>query len=181
MEALGCDSYSIPGHRWLLGPDGAGALYLRKELIPEITPRYPASAAAEGWDRVARDVKMNVASPRKFTLSTTSTALEAGMTEAIAYNQGIGGADIEERSLKLAKMLKGTLRDLPGITLTCPDEPELSSGLVTFTVAEIEPHQVVEAYGSGASLAARCRSHPRYVYAPPSSTQRMRCSARLRP
>lgn len=145
VEAMDCDFYSIPGHKWLLGPDGAGALYLRKELIPEITPRYPASAAAEGWDRVAREVKMNAASPKKFALSTTSTALEAGMAEAIAYNQGIGGAYIEARSLELADMLKGTLRDLPGITLTGPDEPELSSGLVTFKVAGKEPRQVVEA------------------------------------
>ena len=145
VEAMDCDFYSIPGHKWLLGPDGAGALYLRKELIPEVTPRYPASAAAEGWDRVAREVKMNAASPRKFALSTTSTALEAGMTEAIAYNQELGGAAIEARSRELADVLKMTLQDIPGVTLTCPSDPELGSGLVTFTVAGKEPRQVVEA------------------------------------
>ncbi|MFH1141134.1 MAG: aminotransferase class V-fold PLP-dependent enzyme [Chloroflexota bacterium] len=145
MEALDCDFYSIPGHKWLLGPDGAGALYLRKELIPEITPRYPASAAAESRDWAAREVRMNEASPRKFALSTTSTALEAGMAEAIAYNQEIGGADIEARSLELADALMRTLRDIPGVTLTCPQDPELGSGLVTFRVAGKEPRQLVEA------------------------------------
>ncbi len=145
MEALDCDFYSIPSQKWLLGPDGAGALYLRKELIPEITPRYPAYAAAESRDRAVLEVKMNAASPRKFNLSTTSTALEAGMAEAIAYNQEIGGAAIETRSLYLADVLKRALLDIPGVTLTCPSDQELSSGLVTFTVAGREPLQVVEA------------------------------------
>jgi L-cysteine/cystine lyase len=145
MKAMDCDFYSFPGHKWLLGPDGAGSLFLRKELIPEITPRYPAYAAAENTDLAALQVKMNAASPRKFNLSTTSTALEAGMAEAIAYNQENGGAAIEARSLDLAEMLKSALRDIPDVTLTCPDEPELSSALVTFTVAGKEPLQVVEA------------------------------------
>ncbi len=67
------------------------------------------------------------------------------MAEAIAFNQEIGGAAIEARALGLAEMMKGTLRDIPGITLTCPDEQELSSGLVTFAVGGKEPSHVVEA------------------------------------
>ena len=33
MRALDCDFYSIPGQKWLLGPDGTGALYIRQDLI----------------------------------------------------------------------------------------------------------------------------------------------------
>ena len=30
MRELDCDFYAIPGQKWLLGPDGVGALYIRK-------------------------------------------------------------------------------------------------------------------------------------------------------
>ncbi len=144
VKALDCDFYALSGHKWLLGPDGTGALYLRKELIPEITPRYPAYGAVEKWDRTTGDVEVNAGSIKKFSLSTTSTALHAGMAEAIAFRQEIGGEAIEERSLELAQALKAALRTIPGVALTCPDGPELACGLVTFAVAGKEPKQVVE-------------------------------------
>ena len=38
LHALGCDFYAMPGHKWMLGPDGTGALYIRRELIEQVTP-----------------------------------------------------------------------------------------------------------------------------------------------
>lgn len=145
MAAMDCDFYAIPGQKWLLGPDGTGALYLRKELIPEIAPRYPAHRAASEWNRETATVTLNTESPRKFALSTTSTALEAGLAQAIAFHQEVGGEAIEARTMELAASLKRVLAEIPGISLTGPEDPELGSGLVTFTVAGKEPRQVVEA------------------------------------
>ncbi len=145
MQAMDCDFYAIPGHKWLLGPDGTGALYLRKELLPEVTPRYPASAAADAWTRGAAEVNFNHTSPRKFASSTTSVALESGMASAVAFHLELGSAAIEARILELGEVLRRTLTAIPGIALTCPLDPELSSGLVTFTVVGKEPLQVVQA------------------------------------
>ena len=36
LQAIDCDFYSIPGQKWLLGPDETGALYIRRSKIPEI-------------------------------------------------------------------------------------------------------------------------------------------------
>ncbi|MFC1935524.1 aminotransferase class V-fold PLP-dependent enzyme [Chloroflexota bacterium] len=162
VQALDCDFYSIPGQKWLLGPDGTGALYFRKELIPEIAPRYPAHGAVAEWDRATATVTLNTGSPRKFALSTTNTALEAGLAEAIAFHQEVGSTAIEARTLELAGTLKTALRGIQGITLTGPENPKLRSGLVTFSVAGKEPIQVVEALWSR-GIAARQVSNPEGV------------------
>src|SRR5690606_35345575 len=30
VRSIGCDFYALPGQKWLLGPEGTGALYVRK-------------------------------------------------------------------------------------------------------------------------------------------------------
>ena len=145
VEAMDCDFYSIAGHKWLLGPDGTGALFIRKELLSEITPRYPAHGAVEEWDRETGAMTMNPGSPRKFGFSTTSTPLEAGLAEAIAFNQEIGAAAIEARTLELANTLKNMLVSIQGVSLTCPSDSSLGSGLVTFAMDGKDPGHVVEA------------------------------------
>ena len=144
MKGWDIDFYAIPGHKWLLGPDGTGALYIRKELIPSITPRYPAHGAVEEYDVKTGDVKLNAANPRKFRLSTTSTALEAGMAEAIAFQREQGFTEIEARGLALAAKLRDGLRSIPGVTITSPEHADTGTALVTFAVAGREPRQVVE-------------------------------------
>ena len=145
MEGMDCDFYAIPGQKWLLGPEGTGALYLRKELIPDITPRYPTHGAVTEWSGDDGSVTLNPHSPDKFASSTPSVALLAGMAEAIAFHQEVGKAAIESRTMDLAGVLKWVLTGIPGISLTGPQDRELDSGLVTFAVAGQEPTQVVEA------------------------------------
>lgn len=38
VQALGIDFLSADGHKWLLGPEGAGILYVRKELQEKVRP-----------------------------------------------------------------------------------------------------------------------------------------------
>ena len=146
MDALDCDAYALPGQKWLLGPEGTGALYVRKELLPEITPRYPASGAVSGHSWEDGTVTLTPDAAGKFASSTPSIALLAGMAEAIAFHQEAGGsAEVEARTMQLADAMKGMLSRISGITLTCPLDPEMSSGLVTFAIEGWEPAKMVEA------------------------------------
>lgn len=44
---LGCDFYAASGQKWLCGPDGTGALFVRRERAPELVP------AATGYASLA--------------------------------------------------------------------------------------------------------------------------------
>ena len=36
INELECDFYSIPGQKWIMGPEGTGAIYVKKELIDKL-------------------------------------------------------------------------------------------------------------------------------------------------
>ena len=160
MEAMKCDAYALPGQKWLLGPEGTGALYVRKELLPEITPRYPTSGAVSEHSWEDGTVTLTPDATAKFASASPSIALLAGMAEAIAFHQEAGGpAEVETRTMELAEAMKGMLSRIPGITLTCPRDPELSSGLVTFAIEGWEPAKMAEALWEK-GIAGRQVSNP---------------------
>lgn len=144
MQELGVDFYSIPGQKWLLGPQGTGALYVRESAIPLIEPVLAASQfLAADEDHGGLD-EPNHSLITKFNLGTTSPALAAGFEAGIKFIQEIGDAEIEDRNRKLALDLKIRLSSMPGITVYSPFNPDTSSGLVTFSIDENDPESSVE-------------------------------------
>jgi L-cysteine/cystine lyase len=53
MARLGCDFYAASGQKWMCGPDGSGALYVRPELISELRVPWPSYVALESGERAA--------------------------------------------------------------------------------------------------------------------------------
>ena len=50
VRASAVDYYAIPSHKWLCGPDGLGALYVRGDLIHDLEPSKVAGRAASSYD-----------------------------------------------------------------------------------------------------------------------------------
>ncbi len=140
VRGIDCDFYSIPGQKWLLGPDGTGALYIRKELIPQVTSTDAGGKAIEEFDYPASH-KLT-AGIEKFSVSTKSAPLRAGFNEGIRFVEDIGIDAIERRNLELASSLKASLADLPGVQVLSPMEDPGSSGIVSFTIDGADPEQV---------------------------------------
>ena len=77
LHASGVDAYAIPMHKWLCGPGGLGALYIRRDRIADVQPAAVSRHAAATFDFTggyaeARD------SIEKFELTTVSGVLLAG-------------------------------------------------------------------------------------------------------
>ena len=160
MYDLGCDFYSLPGHKWLLGPDGTGALYIRRELIPQIRPSKVGHHAAASYDFYG-NWKPDNESIKKFELTTTSSPLWAGLSAAIDFINEIGPEAIQERIRTLSGLAVAGLSSLPQVEVTSPRHPKLASGLVTFSVQGATPQQVV------AHLWRKGRIVSRWVDNPP--------------
>ena len=159
MRELDCDFYSIPAHKWLLGSEGSGALYIRKDLISQVEP-VNVSGRAVASDSHAFPFEPNTDSMDKFLTTSTSAPLRAGMLEAIRFAQEIGLEDIERRNLDLAASMKEALQETPGVSLLSPIEKESSSGLVSFTIDGIEPKEAVSRLWEQHQIVARSVSLP---------------------
>ncbi len=142
LPSLGCEFYSIPGQKWLLGPDGIGALYVRKDMISAVKPWRVSGHAVTSYDGHG-GYEPNDEDIDKFLLTTSSVPIAAGFAEAIRFHQELGSDAVERRVVSLSGKLKEALSEIPGVTVTSPRDPAMSCGLTSFQIAGLEPEQAV--------------------------------------
>ena len=159
VSDIGCDFYAIPGHKWLLGLEGTGALYIRKELIPLVEPVVVSSKAVRSHED-PYSFEPLTDSMDKFLTTTTSTALQAGMAEAIRFIQDIGVGQIESSNLYLASYLKDALNRTPGIKVLSTLDAQCSSGLVSLAIEGVDPKYAVSRFWDQHRVVARSVPYP---------------------
>lgn len=131
------DAVAAAGHKWLLGPWGAGFLHVSEDFLAELEPR------SVGYRSVAEpdaDVYEFHPGARRLEIGTTNPAPYVGLREAIETVDAIGYGAIESRIAELTDRLKEGLGEE---RLLSPREYE--SGLVTFAVED--PETTVERLG----------------------------------
>ncbi|MSQ32587.1 MAG: aminotransferase class V-fold PLP-dependent enzyme [Dehalococcoidia bacterium] len=159
MRVLDADFYCFPGHKWILGPDGIGATYIKKDLIGQIETSKMGNRSILNSDRRG-NYTPNVESIRKFELTTTSAPLWAGMEASIKFLLDVGKPEIEERSRSLASIVKSTFAEIPGVHIHSPTDPLTSCGLTTFSIDGWEPKDVVDALWTDVQAVTRTTPWP---------------------
>jgi L-cysteine/cystine lyase len=138
--ASGADMYAFTGHKWVLGPEGLGAFYVRPGL-PVHSPNvgYRSLPSPADFDAAGDyDLRPNA---RRFEASTTSPALAAGFAAAAEAVQGRGEAAFEGIRHR-ADLLMSFLSRLPRVTLRSPQPAQ--SGLVSFAVEGVAAKEAAE-------------------------------------
>ena len=122
----GADAVAAAGHKWLLGPWGAGFLHVNESIAETLEPgtigyRSVNEPTACGYELAP--------GATRFEMGTINPAPHTALREAIEIFQNLGEAAIEERIHTLACRL---VDQLPEHRLLSPSTPE--SGLVTIDV-----------------------------------------------
>ncbi|MGE5653052.1 MAG: aminotransferase class V-fold PLP-dependent enzyme, partial [Bacillota bacterium] len=157
LHELRCDFYAMNGHKWLMGPAGTGAVFIRRDRLDLVSPVWVGDVKGHKF-RYAEDGSLVLPhEARRHEFATRNWALIVGLGRAIDYVEEIGVDLIRSRVRMLADRLKQRLREVPGMKLLSPWDPDHSMGLVTF---EVEGHPGPQLY---AQLEARgiC---PRYLF-----------------
>ncbi|UWG47772.1 Selenocysteine lyase/Cysteine desulfurase [Halanaeroarchaeum sp. HSR-CO] len=134
LTEWGADVVAAAGHKWLLGPWGAGFLYVDESIVDTFQPQSVGYRSVE--DPNEADFTYNPGAHR-FEVATTSPAPYAGLQEAISTLSEIGMDAIEERIRSLTEYLKDGLSD---DRLRSPRS--YHSGLVSIETAQ--PAEIVE-------------------------------------
>jgi selenocysteine lyase/cysteine desulfurase len=134
----GADMYAFTAHKWVLGPEGIGALYVRPGLdVPSTNVGF--LSLADPFDP-GGDYELKP-DARRFEASTGSPALCAGFAvaaDAVRERGEAGFEGIRER----AGLLMSLLSEIPGVTLRSPRPAQ--SGLVSFEVEGLAAKEAVE-------------------------------------
>jgi selenocysteine lyase/cysteine desulfurase len=133
VQAWDADFVVGAGHKWLLGPWGAGILYVDEDVAAELRPAQVSYRSVESPG--AEEPEFNPGATR-FEVGTTSPAPYVGLETAIETIEAVGLDTVQQRTRRLTNRLKEGLGD----RLLSPERYEC--GLVSFDAPE--PEAVVE-------------------------------------
>ena len=139
VRVFGIDFYAIPMQKWLCGPDGTGALYVRKDALSYVSPTYvgPWSIKHEEgqeWELLE--------SAQRFEVGGRQTAAIAGQAAILKWlEETVGYQWLFERIASLSGYAYKALIEVPGLTILTPRPGE--SGLVSFKLEGRDDAEIV--------------------------------------
>ena len=140
VQDLDVDFFAFSGHK-LFGPMGIGVLYGKKKLLKDMPPFL---SGGEMIESVTREGAKYAELPHKFEAGTVNAAGAVGLHAAIRYVQSIGFTVMQERELAVTRRALEGLKGIPHVHVLGSDKAEEHTGILTFTIDDIHPHDVSE-------------------------------------
>ncbi len=143
--ALGADVFFSGCHKWLFGPRGTGILWAAPHAWERLSPTIPTfyGPAYGAWlqGRAPDGVPPGpLMTPGGFNCFEHKWAL----TEAFAFHDGLGQAEVTRRTHTLATRMKVGLGAIDGVEVVTPRDETLSAGLVCANVAGRDPGELAD-------------------------------------
>ncbi|HKW47720.1 MAG TPA: SufS family cysteine desulfurase [Gemmatimonadaceae bacterium] len=137
-ELADVDFYAFSGHK-MLGPMGIGGLVGRRTLLESMSPYQMGGDMIEvvGDEETTWNVL-----PHKFEAGTPNVADAVGLAAACAYLDSLGMDNVRAHELALLERTTATLAAIDGITLYGPEDVSERSGVVSFTLEGVHPHDI---------------------------------------
>jgi selenocysteine lyase/cysteine desulfurase len=170
------DFLAADGHKWLLGPEGAGFLYVRREWIERLRP------IGVGWHSVVGSY--NAPTP-EFVLKPTAERWEGGsfampglqaFAASVELLLEVGPEAVSERILERAEAVRDLARAV-GWSVYGSARPEDVSGIVALERPGTDPNAVVRLLRARGVVAAARRGRLRFsphVYNNDDDLERLR-------
>ena len=154
VQDLDADFYAFSGHK-LLGPMGIGVLYGKKQLLEEMPPFL---TGGEMIDTVSQQDASFAPLPHKFEAGTVNAQGAAGLEAAVCYLKEVGYEEIQKQEEILVERAMEGIRRIPHVHLIGSGNPKEHSGILTFTIDGVHPHDIASILDS-AHIAIRAGHH----------------------
>ena len=143
VQALGVDFMAFSAHK-MLGPTGVGVLWGRHELLEAMPPpRFGG-----GMILSVRQDKVKWAElPQKFEGGTPNISGVHGLGAAVEYLQSVGMDTVRAHELDLNRYALERLATIDGLRVIGPSQPERRSGVVSFELSGVHPHDLATVLG----------------------------------
>jgi cysteine desulfurase / selenocysteine lyase len=138
LPQLGCDFYAFSGHK-MCGPTGIGGLWGRRDLLESMPPWM---GGGDMIDRVELEQSTWARLPQKFEAGTPNIAGSVGLGAAVEFIESIGRPTVLAHERDLVSYACARLEQIPDVVIYGPHDPEKRSGVVSFTVGDVHPHDL---------------------------------------
>jgi cysteine desulfurase/selenocysteine lyase len=175
VQACHIDALAADGHKWLLGPEGCGILYIRRELQDRVEPvEFGWTNVARYADYASRDMTLRPDAGR-YECGTLNTIGCFGLRAAIEFLLEVGIERIGPAVQALGDRIAAGVQ-AKGYELLGTRTPETGAGIVSFRKPGVEPRDIVRKLtAAGISAAPRAgwvRTSPHF-YIRPEEIDRM--------
>lgn len=143
VEAMNIDYLAADGHKWLLGPEGAGIFYCRRELLAKTRP------LAVGWTNVVNAADYGSydytlrEDAQKFECGTWSVGMFLALKASMELLLGVGIEAVAQRVGMLTQELVAGLSKA-GYRVVSPREEGSDSGIVSFVADNVDMPAMVQ-------------------------------------
>lgn len=141
VKAIDADFYAFSGHK-MCGPTGIGVLYGKRKLLEAIEPVEFGGEmiqVVDLYESTWADI------PQKFEAGTPNIAGAIGLAAAIDYLEDLGMDNIYAHETDLVDYTLEKLKNISGVTIYGPTDTQNRSGVITFNIDGIHPHDVATA------------------------------------
>ncbi len=141
VRELDVDFYAVPGQKWLCGPEGTGALYVRRERVSELSPTFVGYFTLSTYPAADHSGHFIPApGARRYEVGTVYWPTLYGLNESLRWLEEAVGYDwIFAHGRAITERGRALLAAVPGVTLHSPPE---AAGLTAFSVSGLEPQTV---------------------------------------
>jgi L-cysteine/cystine lyase len=152
VDEIGADFYALSGQKWLLGPEGTGALWVAPNALEGARPSH---AGWFGFERVGLDGDVTwQPDARRFETSGFHPPSVAGFARSCGWlSMYVGLAWIHDRGMSLARAAADRLASIPGVLLLTPRERMAT--MVTFRIRGWPAETALDELGARVFAIAR--------------------------
>jgi cysteine desulfurase/selenocysteine lyase len=138
VDELGCDFLAFSGHK-MLGPTGIGLLWGKPDLLESLPPgQFGGSMVGS----VERERTTFADLPQRLEAGTPPIAEAIGLGAAVDFLTEFGMQRVRDHEKEILDYALTRLAELPELHLVGPLDVEQQSGLVSFYVDGMHPHDL---------------------------------------
>ncbi|HVJ48788.1 aminotransferase class V-fold PLP-dependent enzyme [Desulfitobacterium sp.] len=152
VQAMGIDLLAFAGHKGLMGPQGVGGLYLRKDL--RLTPLKEGGTGTNSESLFQPET-----SPERYESGTLNTPGIAGLASGIKFILQEGIERIKEKERILTERLLKGLEAIPGVSVYGPSLGIERAPVISFNIEGMEPSEVSFILDQSFEIASRPGLH----------------------
>ncbi|MBW0018991.1 MAG: cysteine desulfurase [Mycobacterium sp.] len=138
LHALDVDFAAFSGHK-MLGPNGIGVLYGRRELLAAMPPFLTGGSMIE---TVTMEITTYAPPPQRFEAGTPMTSQVVGLAAAARYLKAIGMDAVEAHERELVAAAIDGLSGIDGVRIIGPTSMRDRGSPVSFIVDGVHAHDV---------------------------------------
>jgi L-cysteine/cystine lyase len=141
VRDLDVDMYAVPAQKWLLGPEGLGALWIRRELLDTLESTFASYFTFEVVD--SRGNRTLQTDARRFQVTNYHRPSVMGFARAIGWLTMYVGLDfVHRRGAEMAVRAADLLAEIDGVEVLTPRDR--MAGLISFRIAGWEPQAALD-------------------------------------